>query len=72
MAAPSGSRLISRMIAIHFSTCASACRSEDSLSSDTGIKGVAAELISDMAGIIASKEDLFPPVKRHYAAFCDS
>jgi hypothetical protein len=63
--------LISRMIAIHFSTWASACRSGDSLRVDPGIGGMALELVSDMASIIASKDDLFPPVKRHQARFCD-
>jgi len=56
---------------IHFSTWASACRSDDSLRVDPGIAGVAAEFVSDMAAIIASKEDLFPPVKRQHARFCD-
>jgi hypothetical protein len=59
------------MIAIHFSTSASACRSGDSLRRDPGIDGVAVELVPDMAETIASKEDLFPPVKRHQVRFCN-
>jgi hypothetical protein len=59
------------MIDIHFSTWASACRSDDSLGRDPGIGGVAVKLVSDMARIIASKEDLFPPVKRHHVRFCN-
>jgi len=61
----------SRMSVIHFSTWASACRSDVSLRVDVDNDGVALGLVSDMAAIIASKDDLFSPAKRRQDRFCD-
>ena len=54
----------SRMMLIHFSTWASAWRSDVSRRADGAAKGVALELVCGMPATIATKQDIFSPVQR--------